>query len=104
MISFVALPAFLILLTLVSVALRIFPVSKRVPVTDEGRAGDTPASIDAARSARTGVRARSQVLDSAKRAAGPEYREEAAPQMYVEDDTCACCCGASRRRPVAIEP
>ena len=90
MISFVALPAFLMLLTLVSVALRIFPVDKRVPVIDDGNAGDTPATIEAAGSARKDpCEPKSQVLAAARRAAGPEYRDEAAPQMYVEDDTCA---------------
>jgi hypothetical protein len=85
MVAFVALPAFLILLTLVSVPLRIFPVGARHSPPGDDVRGDT----DVAGPAQEGpCKPRSRILKTARRAVGPEYRQEAAPQMDVREGTC----------------
>ena len=106
MVAFVALPAFLILLTLVSVPLRILPVdvTHSPTVDDAGRpaagarsgTGEEPiaspsgtaATAAAASGGGSPCEPRSRVLEVATRAAGRAYRQDAAPQLDVVGDTC----------------
>jgi hypothetical protein len=99
MVAFVGLPAFLILLTLVSVPLRIFPVGVRQSPAVEGaaRAGDESPSAGGAEGISSPVvrgvtdatgspdrgpcEPRTRVLEIARRAAGPAYRQDVAPRM-----------------------
>ena len=101
MVAFVALPAFLILLTLVSVPLRIFPVgANRVPAVDDAKGSDALARGGAAESPPNGpCEPSSLVLEAARRAAGPDYRHEAAPQMDVEGNTCVVLLWRLPKRP-----
>jgi hypothetical protein len=107
MVAFVGLPAFLILLTLVSVPLRIFPIGVRhsPAAEDAGRASDGSLSEGGAEGLSSPVvrgvtdatgspdkgpcEPRNRVLEIARRAAGPAYSQDVAPRMEVEGGTCA---------------
>jgi hypothetical protein len=91
MVAFAALPALLILLTLVSVPLRVFPVRVGgASAGDEAKACNVPAIGVAATMAPNGpCQPRSRILEVARRAAGPEYRADTTPRMQVDGDTCS---------------
>src|SRR5262245_32685383 len=88
MVSFVALPALLILLTLVSVGLRVIPVSKTAPAADGVRASAPVPGFTGTQGQHGPCEPRAQVLEAARRAAGPDYYGEAAPQMAVVGNRC----------------
>lgn len=101
MVAFVGLPAFLILITLASVGLRIFPVSvTRSPEAHGVAVQNAPLQADGAESrVLTPCVPTEQVLEVARRAAGAEFAHEAAPQMYSQGDTCEIVLWRLPKRP-----
>ena len=99
-VAFVALPALLILLTLVSVPIRVFPVRVEPIPADDIKPSGAPVGDVAAPYGREGpCEPKSRVLYVARRAAGPEYYGEAAPQMDVVGDTCEVLLWRLPKRP-----
>jgi hypothetical protein len=101
MVAFVALPALLILLTLVSVPLRVFPVRvEQTPTADDVKAASGPVqAVGAASRPHSPCEPKGRVLEAARRAAGPDYYGEAAPQMDVVGDTCEVLLWRLPKRP-----
>jgi hypothetical protein len=106
MVAFVALPAFLILLTLVFLPFRIVPVDVWQPSVANDAGGSVDEGVapaqqappsppvdmregDSSGASRTSpCEPKDHVLETARRAAGTDYRHEVDPRMEVEGDTC----------------
>lgn len=101
MVAFAALPAFLILLTLISVPLRVIPWDTRgMPAVRGVTSCDVSEATPESAAVRKGpCEPTTRVVEIARHAVGPGYGVEATPQLVVEGDTCEVTLWRFPKRP-----